>query len=105
MFENINRDIFQIILLFLSQDDMYAIKETNKYFYYICTCFNKHINQPDINYICSSKNLFEWAINHPHFYNNRICMVLAKNGQLNVLRYILELGYKYNPEIYFVRII
>jgi hypothetical protein len=99
--------IFTLIVDFLSYNDIYAIKEINRYMYLICTSMKQYpsqillIKQPGIDYICSSKNLFEWAKEHPYFYNNNLHLVLAKHGKLNVLQYILENGYKYDPEIYY----
>jgi hypothetical protein len=103
MITNINQDIFIIVLNFLSHNDIYAIKEINKYFYGIIMCVSKYnvLRQPDIDYIFSSKNLFEWAINHPYFYENKLPLVLAKNGKLEYLQYVLNNGYTYNPEIYY----
>ena len=66
--ENIIQDVFIIIFNFLSYNDIYAIKEINKYFYNMIIFISKYSNtkivkfdmlrQPDIDYICSSKNLF-----------------------------------------------
>jgi hypothetical protein len=104
MITNINQDIFIIVLNFLSRNDTYAIKEINKYFHGIIICVSKYskniikfnvLRQPDIDYIFTSKNLFEWAINHPYFYENKLPLVLTKNGKLDHLKYILNTGYKY----------
>lgn len=108
MITNINQDIFIIVLNFLSHNDTYAIKEINKYFHGIITHISKYniINfnlsrQPDVHYILSSKNLFDWGINHPYFYENKLPLLLTKNGKLDHLKYILNNGYKYDPEIYY----
>ena len=111
MLENINEDSFITILNFLSHNNIYAIKEINKYFYNMITFFSKYSNtkiikfnmlkQPCIHYICSSKNLFDWALDHPYFYQNKLPLVLTKNGKLDNLKYILNNGYKYDPEIYY----
>jgi hypothetical protein len=110
MITNINQDIFIIVLNFLSRNDTYAIKEINKYFHGIIICVSKYskniikfnvLRQPDIDYIFTSKNLFEWAINHPYFYENKLPLVLTKNGKLEYLQYVLNNGYKYDPEIYY----
>ena len=111
MLENINQDIFITILNFLSYNNIYAIKETNKYLYFIIKLFEEYyqtktidfviLKQPDINYICSSENLFKWAKCHPYFYNNKLPLILAKNGNLNMLKYILDNGCEYDQEIYY----
>ena len=102
MLENINEDGFITILNFLSHNNIYAIKEINKYFYNMITIVSKYSNtkiikfnmlkQPCIHYICSSKNLFDWALDHPYFYQNKLPLVLTKNGKLNNLKNILNKG-------------
>jgi hypothetical protein len=111
MLNDIPKDVIIVIITFLSSNDVYCMKEINTYLYFIFKLLSKHplnriVNfnlnkQPDINYICSSKNLFKWAKNHPHFYHNKLPILLARNGELNLLKFIFNNRYKYDPEIYY----
>ena len=49
MLENINQDIFITILNFLSYNNIYAIKETNKYLYFIIKLFEEYY--PNMSHI------------------------------------------------------
>lgn len=111
MLDDIPKDIIIIIVTYLSSNDIYCVKEINNYLYFIIKLISKQplnrlINlnlqkHPNINYICSSINLFEWAKNHPHFYGNKLPILLTKNGDLNLLKFIFKNGYKYDPDIYY----
>ena len=111
MFQNINDDTVICIISFLTQNDIYTIKEINAYFYklikYMCQYpKNTFVNfslleQPDIDYICSSTSIFNWALNHPYFYKDRLPVVLAKNRKLDPLIHIFKLGYKFDPDVYY----
>lgn len=111
MLNDIPKDIVFVVFTFLSSNDIYCIKEINNYLYFIIKLLSKKslnriINynlqkSPDISYICSSVNLFEWAKNHPHFYGNKLSILLAKKGDLHLLKFILKNGYTYDPDIYY----
>lgn len=111
MIHHLNDDTTICIISFLTCNDIYAIKEINIYFcnlvkYMIRYHENTFVNfsllsQPDINYICNSPILFQWAINHPYFYEDRLPVILAKNKQINALIYILSKGHKFNPDVYY----
>ena len=113
MFENLTEDTIIHIIGFLSHNDVYIIKEIDKYFYNIIKFISQYpenrfvnfnlLKTPSINYISTSLNLIEWALEHPSFYKNNLQVAITKNRNLYMLQYVLKIKmYDFNPEVYYI---
>jgi hypothetical protein len=104
---------FYLLRIYLSKDELFQYMETCKYFYNNVKEIQKlpkkaipfHlkvIKNPSMFAVTYSMELLQWAETHEKFnYNQYSARYAARNGDLNILKYILKKSlYNFDPFVY-----
>ena len=98
---NFDNHLFSQFVIYLSMDDMFAVVETCKIFYYnIKNFLQLEIKQPSVYHIVGSINLLEWAKSHSNFrYSCEYTQMAARRDDFEILKYLVRDGCKIHINI------